>query len=109
MNDNRKRNFHIDSNASTDQVFMLLDAVQSDNEGEIDKLMNDFDTEFIAAEEIELNMNALTLEANVHVADQGTTHTSKLGTNKKRKITRRKYPDYMETQCFSTLSRELSP
>ena len=27
-----------------DQVFTLLDAMQSDNEDEIDELMNDFDT-----------------------------------------------------------------
>ena len=90
MNDNQKRYFHIDSNASTDQVFMLLDAVQSDNEDETDKLMNDFDTKFIALEMIELtdnpgNMSSLTLEVNVHVVDQGSTHTKELETNKKGK------------------------
>ena len=58
---------------------MLMNAVRSDNEDEIAELMNDFDTEFIAPEEIELADNpgivsALTLEANVHVVDQGTTH-----------------------------------
>ena len=52
MNNNRKRHFDIDSDASTGQVFTLLDAVQSNNEDEIDELMNDFDTEFIAPEEI---------------------------------------------------------
>ena len=55
--------------------------MQSNNENEINKLINDFDTEFIAPEEIELtdnqdNVSALTLEANVHIADQGTTHTT---------------------------------
>ena len=58
---------------------MLMNAVRSDNEDEIAELMNDFNTEFIAPEEIELadnpgNVSALTLEANVHVVDQGTTH-----------------------------------
>ena len=82
--------FHIDNNASTDQVFILLVAVQSDNEDEIDKLMNDFDTEFIAPEDIELtdnpdDMSALTLEGNVHVVDQGTTQIKEQETNKKRK------------------------
>ena len=38
-------------------MFTLLDAVQSNNEDEIDELMNDFDTEFIAPEEIELTDN----------------------------------------------------
>ena len=42
--------------------------------------MNDFDTEFIAPEEIEFtdnqgNVSALTLEGNVYIVDQGTTHT----------------------------------
>ena len=74
MNNNQKRHFHIDSDASTDQVFTLLDAVESNNEDEIDELMNNFDTEFIAPEEIELtgnpsNVSALTLEVNVHVVD----------------------------------------
>ena len=80
MNNYQKRHFDIDINASMDQVFTLLDAVQSDNEDESDQLMNDFDSEYIAPEEIELtdnpgNVSALTLEANVHVVDQGTTHT----------------------------------
>ena len=80
INNNRKRHFDIDSDASTGQVFTLLDSVQSNNEDEIDKLMNDFDTEFIALEEIELtdnqgNVSALTLEANIHIVDQETTHT----------------------------------
>ena len=45
MHNSQKRHFDIDSDASTDQVFTLLDAVQSDNEDEIDQLMNDFDYE----------------------------------------------------------------
>ena len=54
--------------------------MQSNNEDEIGELMNDFDTEFTVPEEIELtdnqgNLSALTLEANVDIADQGTTHT----------------------------------
>ena len=80
MNNNRKRHFDSDNDASTGQVFTLLSALQSNNEDEIDELMNDFDMEFIAPEEIELTGNqgsvsALTLEANVHIVDQGTTHT----------------------------------
>ena len=74
INNNQKRLFYIDSDTSTDQGFTLLDAVQSDNEDEIDKLMNDFDTKFIAPEDIELtdnpdNISSLRLEVNVHVVD----------------------------------------
>ena len=80
MNNNRKRHFDSDNDSPTGQVFTLLSALQSNNEDEIDELMNDFDMEFIAPEEIELTGNqgsvsALTLEANVHIVDQGTTHT----------------------------------
>ena len=74
IKNNQKRLFHIDSDTSTDQGFTLLDAVQSDNEDEIDKLMNDFDTKFRAPEEFELtdnpdNTSFFRLEVNVHVAD----------------------------------------
>ena len=67
-----------------------MDAVHGDHEDETEKLMNDFDTEFIAPEEIELtdnpsNVSALRLEVNIHVVDQGTTHTRELEANKKRK------------------------
>ena len=75
MNNYQKRHFDIDNDASTDQVFRLLDAVQSDNEGEINQWMNDFDTEFIAQTDNPVNVSALTLEANVHAVDQGATHT----------------------------------
>ena len=60
--------------------------MQSDDEDETDQLMIDFHTEFIAPKEIELtdnpgNVSTLTLEANVHVVDQGTTHTKELEIN----------------------------
>ena len=92
MNNNQKRPFHIDSDASTDQVFTLLDAVQSDNKDKINELMNDFDTECRAPEEIEItdNVSASILEVNIHVVDHGTTHTKELEKNKKRKKSQRK-------------------
>ena len=79
-NEYNRKSYFDNSDASTGQVFMLLNAVQSNNEDESDKLMNDFDTEFIAPEEIEFtdnqgNVSALTLEANIHIVDQGITHT----------------------------------
>ena len=63
-----------------DQVITLLGTVQNDNEDEIDELINDFDKEFIASEEIKLtdnpgNFSALKLEANDQVVHQRITHT----------------------------------
>ena len=42
-----------------DQIFVLLDTVQSDNEDETEELMNDSGTEFIAPEEIEPTDNLI--------------------------------------------------
>ena len=63
--------------------------MQSDNEDEIDQLMNHFNTEFIAPEDIELtnnpgNVGAVTLEANVHVVDKGTTHKNNYRQTKRK-------------------------
>ena len=74
MNINKRRHFYIDSDASTNQLFKFLDVVQSDHEDEVDELMNGFDSEFIAPEEIEFtdnpgNVSGLTLEANVHIVN----------------------------------------
>ena len=48
----RKKYFNIDGNISSEQVYALLDTVDSDNKEEIDNKINDSDTEFIADEEI---------------------------------------------------------
>ena len=48
----RKRYFHIDENAASEQIYSLLEDVESDDKNDIDNLMNDSDTEFIAEEEI---------------------------------------------------------
>ena len=64
--------------------------MKRDNEDEIEELVNDFDMEFIAPKEIELtdnpdNVNALILASNLHVVDQGTTHTKEELETKKEK------------------------
>ena len=68
----RKRYFHIDENASSEQIYALLDVVGSADKDDIDKLMNDSDTEFIAEEEITQaastqDTSLTTPEANLHV------------------------------------------
>ena len=61
---------------------MLVHGVQNDSKDEIDELMNDSNTEFIAREEIELtdnpgNANASKLEVNIHVVDIMEQHILK--------------------------------
>ena len=41
----RKIYFHIDKNASSEQIYPLVDDVESADEDGIDNLVNDFDTE----------------------------------------------------------------
>ena len=48
----RKRYFRIDKNASSKQIYTLLDDVERTDKEYIDNLMNYSDAEFIAEEEI---------------------------------------------------------
>ena len=68
----RKKYFNLDESISNEQIYALLDNVDSDNEDEIDKLINDSDREFIADEETlpansTLDTSLTTPEANIHV------------------------------------------
>ena len=48
----RKRYFHFDENATSEQIYALLYDVESADEDDTDSLINDSDTKFIAEEEI---------------------------------------------------------
>ena len=93
-----------------DQIFMLLDTVQSDNKNENDKLMNDSDTEFIAPEEIELtgnpeNASFLAPEANDHVVDKRTSHTKELEAKKKKKRQKKIHQSHGNAMLLHILER----
>ena len=47
-----KRHFRNDGNDSSEQIYALLDNVESADQDDIANLMNDSDTEFIAEEKI---------------------------------------------------------
>ena len=73
MNNNTKKYVQINNPTSSDQIFALLDNVQSDEEEDIQELINDSDTEFFAKnEDIENvvpdseNAAILTPEASIH-------------------------------------------
>ena len=68
----RKRYFHIDENASSEQIYVLLDDLESADKNDINNLMNDSNTKFIAEEEImqaasKQDTSLTTQEANLHV------------------------------------------
>ena len=86
----RKRYFHIDKNASSEQIYALLDDVHSDDQDDIDKLMNDTDTEFIAEEEVtqaasQQDIFLTTPEANLHVVPSDN-QSKKKEKNKKEEL-----------------------
>ena len=90
MNNNRKKYVQINNHAFSDQMFVFLDNVQSDEEEHIEELMNDSDTEFFANDkDIEnivpdsQNADILTPEASIHIVkdnekEQGKNSKSKL-------------------------------
>ena len=86
----RKRYFHIDENAGSEQVYALLDDVESADEDDIDNLMNDSGTEFIAEEEITQAAStqdtlSTTPEANLHVVPSDN-QSKKKEKNKKEEL-----------------------
>ena len=86
----RKRYFHIDKNASSEQIYALLDDVESADEDDIDNLMNDSDTEFIAEEEITQaastqDTSLITPGTNLHVVPSDN-QSKKKKKNKKEEL-----------------------
>ena len=68
----RKRYFHLDENACSEQIYVLLDGVERADVDDTDNLMNDSDTEFKAEKEItqaaSTEDNSMTIpEDNLHV------------------------------------------
>ena len=86
----KKRYFHIDKNASSEQIYVLLDDVESADEDDIDNLMNDSDIEFMPEEEItqaaSTQDTSLTiLEVNLH-AVPSDNQSKRKEKNKKKTI-----------------------
>ena len=76
MNNKRKQFVKVDRETGNDEIFALLDEVNSDLEDNIDNLMNDLDTEFVLEEILENELdsddkplNLLVPEANYHVVE----------------------------------------
>ena len=87
---NRKRYFCIDTNASSEQIYALLDNVERADVDDIDNLMHDSDIEFIAEEEITQaastqDTSLTTPEANLHVVPSDN-QSKKKEKNKKEEL-----------------------
>ena len=71
LKNKRKNCVKLDRKTGSDEIFVLLDEVNSDLEEDIDKLMNDSETEFVLEESLKIEsdsddepLNLLVPEAN---------------------------------------------
>ena len=96
----KKRYFTIDNNTKSNEIFSILDAVGSDDEEDINDLMNDSDTEFIVEEEDELykgkggasdDHSVLVAEANVHEVEEKVDEPSRKKKRVREKIAEMKW------------------
>ena len=88
--DDRKRYFHIDEKASTEQIYALIDDVEIADEDDIDNSMNDSGTEFIAEEETTQaastqDTSLTTLDVNLYVVPSDN-QSKKKEKNKKEEL-----------------------
>ena len=86
----RKSYFLINESARSEQIYALLDDVGSADEDDIDNLMNDWDTELTAEEEITQaastqDISLTTPEANLHVVPSDN-QSKKKEKNKKEEL-----------------------
>ena len=88
------RSVRIDQTTTSDEIFAFFDEIGSDNESDIENILNDSDTEFVAdaplPETQNDNTNILTPEAEVHVAES-EAGTEPLSKKLKRKIAELKW------------------
>ena len=83
LNNKRKKYVRIDRNIRSEEIFAPLNEVNSDQEEDIDNLMNDSDTEFIVDENLDNDIDSdgeplsvLIPEANIHVVKGSTAEAN---------------------------------
>ena len=58
MDNARKKYINMERLSSVD-IFSLLDSIESDDEGDIENIMNDSDTEFVVEDESVISINII--------------------------------------------------
>ena len=90
---NKRKKYINISNSSSEEIYAMLDEVESDLEEDIDQLVNDSDTEFVADKNLpecppqSSNNNVLTPEANIHILPEAES---------KKKLSKKKKKDKAE-------------
>ena len=92
---NRKKYIHIDRETGSNEIYAMLDEIESDTESYIDNLLEDSDIEYISEEPIldhkEESHRALTPEATVHVENESLDVEKSPSKKLKKKITALKW------------------
>ena len=87
---NRKKYIHIDQETGGNEIYAMLDEIESDTESDIENLVEDSDTEYISEEPIpdnkEESHRVLTPEATVHVENESFDVEEPPSKNLKRKL-----------------------
>ena len=68
--DNARKKYVNNERLSSDDIFALLDSIESDDKGDIENIMNDFDTEFVAEDELVISTNMIRKE---EIGDQSSS------------------------------------
>ena len=88
---NRKKYIHIDRETGSNEIYVMLDEIESDTESDIENLLEDSDTEYISEEPIPENKreshSVLTPEPTVHVENESLDVEEPPSKKLKKKIT----------------------
>ena len=83
LNNERRKYVRIDRNTRSEEIFALLDEVNSDQEEDIENLTNDSDTEFVVEENLDNDIDSddeplsvLMPEASIHVVKSSTAEAN---------------------------------
>ena len=111
-NNKRKKYVRIDRNTKSEDIFALLDKVNSDQEEDIENLINDSDTEFIIDENLDNDIDSadkplgvLIPEANIHIVKSYTAEAKMEESNvvcekeSKEKVRGRQRKSNQEEEC----------
>ena len=92
---NQKKYIHIDRETGSNEIYAMLDEIESDTESDIENLLEDYDTEHISEEPIpdnkEESHRVLTPEATVHVENESLDVEEPPSKKLKKKITALKW------------------
>ena len=91
----RKKYIHIDRETGSNEIYAMLDEIESDTESDIENLLEDYDTEHISEEPIpdnkEESHRVLTPEATVNVENESFDVEEPPSKKLKKKITALKW------------------